>query len=411
MKLPFLWFAVLAVLASVTNVAGADSVIITADVFAAASSETFSVGNSQGDEARNRAALPVSGTVRNLYVQANQQPSAGSITTACVRINGVDTSLCTTYTSADWPGVKGNAVNTVAVSRGDVFTVKFTESGGVSSGANIRAAVEIGGDAAPVDRIFANGFETSIEAHAALITGEPFLLDNGDSYSIASTVGEEIRNRAAAPRDGVLNSLYILPNLQPAAGSLIQVCARVNGADTSLCASYTNADWPGPKSDTSTTVPVNQGDLISVRFRELNGVNSGANVRASIDVGGSAGSGAVVVTAEPFLVDSGEVFTIGGSAGEESRNSAAIPRSGTIRNLSLIPNLQPAAGSAIVGCIRVNGVDSSLCANYTAASWPAAVTNTAVAVPVQQGDVVTVRFRELNGVVTGANTRASFTFE
>lgn len=389
--------------------AHSESLIIGGDAYVSANVDTFTIDNSSGGEARNRAPAPVDGIASNLYLVSNQAPVAGSVAHVCVRVNGVDSNLCVTYTSADWPNPKSDLVHVVGVTRGDAVTLHYTETGGINSTANMRASFEVQSDV-----LFADGFETLVAGaaiDAVQISGEPYLPANAESFSIGSTSGTADRNQAAAPRDGTLEHLNVLPNVQPSPASLIQACLAVNGADTGLCTNYADINWPTAHSNDVTTVAVNQGDLISVHFRELNGVNSLANVRAAFDFAGAAGAGAVIITDDPYMLANADSFSIGGSTGEESRNSASVPHGGQIDQLFIIPNQQPAAGSSIHVCLRVNGVDSSLCADYTSAQWPNSVGNTATSVPVNAGDRISVHFQEVNGVASGANVRASFTFK
>ena len=391
------------------SLANADSIIVSGDAFVPANADTFSINASAGDESRNRVGMPVNGLGANLHVVSNLSPAAGSIAHVCVRVNGVDTGLCVDYTSADWPGTKGNLVDTVHISRRDLVTLHYTELGGVSTGANIRSSFEI-----RTDGIFEHGFETPVPGtalNAAVVTGEPFMNANANAYSIGGSNGTIERNRAAAPRDGVAQRLTLIPDMAPAGGALVRACLTVNGVDTNLCVDYTAADWPLAKSNALDKIAVGQGDTISVHFRELNGQSAGANFRATFDLAGVAGSGAVLITDEPFLVANGDAFSISGSSGSEDRNSMGAPRNGTLRNLYLMPSQQPAAGSLIRACLRVNGLDTPLCVDYSNAQWPNSAGNTVGAVPLSVGDRVTVHFRELNGVSSGANVRASFTFD
>jgi hypothetical protein len=391
--------------------ARADSLIITGEPFLLANGEVFSIGGSAGEEARNRAAMPVTATLRRLYVLPNLQPAAGSIVNACVRANGVDTAMCVTYTSADWPNPKGTTVNTVTLPAGTLVTVHFTETGGVTSGANYRASFE-SSETVVADRIFADGFEGASANNAIVFTDEPFLVANGDVYSIGGSSGDIERNRAAAPRDGTVRSLYVIPNLQPLPGSQILACVRVNDVDAGLCVTYNAADWPAAKGATNGAVAVAQGDLISVHFTETNGANSGANVRASLNITAStATGGAIAIAGEPFIVNNADVYTIQGSNGTIDRNRATAPRAGTIRNLFLAPNLQPAPGTLIHGCVNVNGVDTALCVNISDEDWPGARGNTSTTVSVNAGDVISVHFTELGGVFSGSNVRTSFQFD
>lgn len=243
-----------------------------------------------------------------------------------------------------------------------------------------------------------------------LVTGEPFLLNDADIFSIYDSAGTEDRNRAAVTVDGVARNLVVLPNLQPLAGSEIRACLRVNGVDTALCVSYASADWPNPKGNTATTVTVVQGALVTLHFTEQ-GTGSNANARASFALGpvASESVGAVVITSEPFLFDNANVFSIApGSSGTEDRNRAGMPGPGTIRNLFVMPNQQPAVGSDIHACIRVNAVDTALCVVYGSADWPNPKGNTAASVAVAADDIVTVRFTEQAGISSTANVRASF---
>ena len=405
------YLAILMMLVVSTGVAKADALQISGEVFVTANVDTFSINAFSGVEERNKAALPVSGTAQRLYVLSNLQPAAGSMAHVCVRINGVDSSLCVDYSSSDWPNPKGNLVNSIAISRNSEVSLHFSETGGTATGANMRATFEVLGD-----EILESGFETSLpggEINTPMITGEQLMVANADAYSIMGGFSGTslVRNRVAMPRSGILRRLTVLPNVQPAPGSLLQGCLNVNGVDSSSCVNYSSSDWPGSKVDMVNSSAVVQGDLLSVHFRELMGINSGANLRASMDFAGAEGSGVVTVTDEPFMTSGVDTFSIAGGVGVEERNSAVVPRNGQIDNLFVMPNLQPAAGSLIRVCVRVNGSDSSLCADYSAGQWPSSVGTTGVQLNVNEGDRISVRFRELNGVASGSNIRASFTFK
>jgi hypothetical protein len=399
------------VAAMLASAVWADTLIVTADPFMVANADTFSVGGSSGAEEANRAVITSAASAGNLYLYANVQPVAGSSIRACLRVNGIDSNACVTYNNSNWPNATGNSVVTVDVARGDLLTVHFTELGGTASLANVRATFTLGAAAIDPDVIFADGFEGPAFAPASIVTGAPFLFANADGYSIGGSNGSEERNRAAVPRNSTLQNLAVVPSQQPAAGSLIRTCARVNGADTALCVDYADTDWPNGKIAIGPGVAAAQGDLVSVRFREVNGTASGANVRATLDVTG-AGTDGVVVTDEPFMLASADAYSIGSSNGDITleRNRVAAPRAAQISHLYIIPSQQPAAGSLIRVCLNVNGVDSVLCDDFGPNNWPVAVGNTA-SVSVSAGDLVTVHFRELNGVASGANVRASFLFQ
>jgi hypothetical protein len=431
------WSIVLAVscLAAAQPGAG-QSFLVTGEPFLVASGDVFTIQGSNGVIERNRAAVVAGGIARNLYLVPSGPPVAGSTAHACLNVDGVDTTLCVDYPAASWPAASvGNTSTTVQLAQGSRVSIHVTETGGVTTGQNYRASFRI--EEIPL-QIFADGFEsggmmarsftvdgfapgTRLGANeislsgtppaslaAMIVGGEPFLVANGDVYTIGGSAGDQPRNRAAVPRAGTLRNLFLAPNLQPAAGALVRACLNVNNVDTSLCVDYTSADGTSPKGNTIAGVAVNQGDVISVHAMELNGVSSGANVRSSFELAPVAAeaAGAVVITDEPFIFANADVFSIGGSSGSEERNRAAAVISGTIRNLFVVPNLAVAAGSQFTACVRVNGVDSGLCVSYSDAD-SGAKGNVVDTVAVEEGDLVTVHF-VASGVSSGANVRASF---
>ena len=87
--------------------------------------------------------VPRGGQLANLFVHPTASPAAGAILTATVRVNGLDTVLAVTHTSADGTSTVSNIAATVPVAQGDLVAVKFTESGGVAPGAVYRASFEL----------------------------------------------------------------------------------------------------------------------------------------------------------------------------------------------------------------------------------------------------------------------------
>ena len=93
----------------------------------------------------------------------------------------------------------------------------------------------------------------------------------------------EATGQIAAPRSGTLANLFVLPHLIPNPGSIVTVTVRVNGVDTDLSVTHTDADGTSAIGNTIDTVSVNQGETISVKFTESGGVNSDARYRASFE--------------------------------------------------------------------------------------------------------------------------------
>ncbi len=76
----------------------------------------------------------------------------------------------------------------------------------------------------------------------------------------------------ALPRSGTLRNLFVAPSTtleNPAA--VVRVTVRVNQVDTALSLAHTQAEGDANLSDTTTAVPVNAGDRISIEFAETAG--------------------------------------------------------------------------------------------------------------------------------------------
>jgi hypothetical protein len=86
----------------------------------------------------------VDGTFRNLRVEIDTAPGGGKSWVFVVRINGVDSAM--TVTIADSATVGTDTSNDIAVSEGDVLTLKCTGSGTPAVSVIHKIAVEFEGD-------------------------------------------------------------------------------------------------------------------------------------------------------------------------------------------------------------------------------------------------------------------------
>ena len=85
-------------------------------------------GGVQGTEADAEFYSPVAGTIQNLrtYVSANGSNNGGN--TITVRVNGVSSSVVTTYGSGG-TGLQSDTSNTVSVSAGDRVSIEVVNTG------------------------------------------------------------------------------------------------------------------------------------------------------------------------------------------------------------------------------------------------------------------------------------------
>jgi len=124
-------------------------------------------------------------------------------------------------------------------------------------------------------------------------SGGGAMLDARGNFSLASSTttfamfveeGTETFVQVNVPRAGQLANLFVHPTASPAAGAILTVTVRVNGADTLLAVTHTSVDGTNTVSNTVNTVAVNQGDFVAVKFTESGGVVPGAVYRASFEL-------------------------------------------------------------------------------------------------------------------------------
>lgn len=98
-------------------------------------------------------------------------------------------------------------------------------------------------------------------------------------FSAASFATRAEAGHAVALRTGVLRWLRVFHSTATANDELLTYTVVVGGVDTALVATL-NTNQLGPGSNLTTTVPVNVGDLISMR---VDGVGGSRSLRAGAD--------------------------------------------------------------------------------------------------------------------------------
>ena len=94
----------------------------------------------------------------------------------------------------------------------------------------------------------------------------------------------EAQCKIPAPRSGTLANLFVIPDIVPATGSNVSITLRINGVDTALSVTQTEADGTGVKSNTIDIVNINNGDLRALVFTENAGIGVGnPTYRASFE--------------------------------------------------------------------------------------------------------------------------------
>jgi hypothetical protein len=114
----------------------AGSILVGSEPFMGAASDVFVMMGNPLPEDRATMIAPRAGTITNLFVKPNQTAAAGSSVTVALRVNGVDTALTATATSANGTTAVGNTTTSIAVAQGDRIVFRFLETLGVSTGVN-----------------------------------------------------------------------------------------------------------------------------------------------------------------------------------------------------------------------------------------------------------------------------------
>lgn len=209
------------------------------------------VNEAAGEYHKIEVAAPRPGTIKNLYVRTYGVPADD--VTINLRVNGVDKALSVTIPGGSGAGNFSDTVNTVAVNQGDLLCwIAIAASGVFDQIANIMAefVLDDGGSvlAAVPGLQRAIGFSWT----------PPFAQD---------TYYTEGENKWPSPRDGTLKNFFV--NMSAGLpGPLNGACdftVAVNGVDTAITVNI-GAGASGVFSDTTHTVAVAQGDLITVHI-------------------------------------------------------------------------------------------------------------------------------------------------
>lgn len=195
---------------------------------------------------------PSVGTVKNLRVMVNPAPGAGKSWTFTFRTDAVDTSL--TCQIADTNTTCSDTTHTSHVSAGQMVSHKITPAGTPTTGSTtimVDFAPTTAGETSLMGNSSANFSQTQTPAYFMFV---------GSGGSAASVSSRQI----VMPTSGTLKNLYTYLSVAPGTGNSRTYTVNQNGSDTALAVTYSNSDV-NIKSDTSDTIAVSAGDLISLK--------------------------------------------------------------------------------------------------------------------------------------------------
>lgn len=209
-------------------------------------------------EAEAETHIPMSATIKNLYVKLNVAPGVGSYRNFQVRKNGVTTSLFVQITHNDTTG--NNIADTVSVSAGDVLSIEATDSGiGISVPTHYALGLTAVTDSAEDEFMFNNSCSTSLdELPAGGNTTKYASISAGDSdLKVVSSTSYSLANAHH------LLKYYVEIDSAPGAGSSRTFTVRKNGADTDLTVTISNLETSG---SCEAVVFVDDGDELNQKI-------------------------------------------------------------------------------------------------------------------------------------------------
>jgi hypothetical protein len=317
----------------------------------------------------------VDGTFRNLRVEIDTAPGGGKSWVFVVRINGVDSAM--TVTIADSATVGTDTSNDIAVSEGDVLTLKCTGSGTPAVSVIHKIAVEFEGDNAGESGY--NGTPASVNQSTAMKAGvfwDTHTSSSRDTFNTTHTAAQ-VGNIVPTPGDITgyafhLNqsagggtkgyqlyfykALAASPNTyvkQDGAGSTVNTGLLIDGSNEGVTKTIT----------ASFTLPVARGDRVYIDITPLNtptlGLKAGLATRFVADTDGESIVGGWEATAAS---NTGVRYNVQhgiGAAWPSTETVAALANNGvsafTLTKFHVGMENVPGAGKHWIADVRLSG--------------------------------------------------------
>lgn len=219
------------------------------DAGAKFSSLTGTVNGWNASEDGQTSIVSAYGSFINLRVDLTVAPGAGQSRTFTLRVNGSDTALTVTISETNTSAT--DTTHSVAVSPGD--TVSFTQTDTGSAASTI-----------PITAVEFDGTNTNealmLSATTALDTALRYIGPFWGGLTVNATEAN-VRGLVSAP--GVISKLYVGLGAAPGGSDSRIFTLLKNGSATSLTVTISSSTTTG--SDTSNSVSVSAGDLLSIK--------------------------------------------------------------------------------------------------------------------------------------------------
>lgn len=323
-------------------------------------------------QARTRFAR--AGTARNLYVRLPNAPNTGKSYTFNVMKNDVATTLEVAISDAATTGSDVDIGHAITIAEGDDLCIRCTPSGTPDAIAN----VQIGFVFESTDA----GKSVLFSSHAT--TAAALYMKVGSSNAAGVT---EPAARNYLPVGGVIDRMYVRRHTAPTAGNSVTYTLQVDGVDTALSATISDANLTA--SDTAAAVSVSAGQYISINVT-ISGTPATAVGTVGLDWSPTtdgealmlAGGGTVSSVADNY----GNAMGNGNATATEAAFYAVAPMALTLRKLRADVTTDPGSGKSRAFTVRKGGVSQAL--TCTIADTNVTASDTSNTVSVSAGDLL-----------------------
>jgi hypothetical protein len=228
--------------------------------------QAVSIGSNSA--ANTQAAMPTSGVIDHLYIDADNSAGSGTVTVTLLK-NGSSTALTATLTDPNTTAT--DLANSVSFSAGDLVGIEVTQTGTVDP-INLRWGVRF----LPTT----NGESVQLFGSTALGTSSSTQYQ-GVAGGVTGTINATETNREQLMQASTVRSMYL--DIVSALGGGVSVAftVRKNTADTAITATISGAAQT-TANDTVNSVAYSAGDRIAMKLVKSAGIIAGNGVHTGV---------------------------------------------------------------------------------------------------------------------------------
>lgn len=290
------------------------------------------------------------GTIENLYAELGTAPGSGNTVTITLRVNGADTALTCQIANTNTQAT--DTSNSVTVAAGDRINYKVVTSA-ANSAASLRVSSQYVGDTANESLILGSTGGVQMDS-----SGDFYLPPSG--HVCTKSLTTDANARMLCPTAGTIKKFYMWLDTAPGGATSRKFEIYKNNAATGVTMTISGASTTG--NDTSNTVAVSAGDLISIKLTNTGAFPAGALgawgfVLTATTDGDFPVFGGTNVDPNTAAARYAPLFLQASSDWDTSDVRFMCGQTGTIKNLYVAMTTAPAAGKSWAVAVRNNSSD------------------------------------------------------